>query len=300
MSETNKNIFYFLLFLAMICWGASWVNIKILSNYLNEFETMFFRFFITAITMVPIIVFLKKSFKIDLKSLAIVTATSLALIAYMKYFYLGTKFGTASLGGAFVTSLIPIVTFLILASLGSKKISKKDSFALILGAVGVLTMLNIWSFKVEQIFLIQNLYFIFAAFLWAIVTILSSKAIKVSPIVFTFYLYVVTCILNIIFFVDLSTIEYSKLDELFWINMIILSLAASTFANTVYFLGIEKLGASEVSSFIFLVPFAAITLSAIFLDESITFTIILGTALTLFAVKILNDIKLIKRKVRKK
>lgn len=300
MSETNKNIFYFLLFLAMICWGASWVNIKVLSNYLNEFETMFFRFFITAITMVPIIVFLKKSFKIDLKSLAIVTATSLALIAYMKYFYLGTKFGTASLGGAFVTSLIPIVTFLILASLGSKKISKKDSFALILGAVGVLTMLNIWSFKVEQIFLIQNLYFIFAAFLWAIVTILSSKAIKVSPIVFTFYLYVVTCILNIIFFVDLSTIEYSKLDELFWINMIILSLAASTFANTVYFLGIEKLGASEVSSFIFLVPFAAITLSAIFLDESITFTIILGTALTLFAVKILNDIKLIKRKVRKK
>ncbi len=299
MTTTNKNFFYFLLFLAMIGWGGSWVNIKILSNYLNEFETMFFRFAITAVTMIPIILVLKKSFKINLKSFAVVLATSIAMIAYMKYFYLGTKFGTASLGGAFVTSLIPINTFLIMAIMGNKNITKKDSFALALGAVGVMTMLNIWSFKTDEIFVIHNLYFILASLLWPLVTILSSKATNISPIVFTLYLYIVTCILNLIFFVDLTTIEYQRLDSLFWINMFFLSIAASTFANTIYFLGIEKLGASEVSTFIFLVPFAAITLSSIFLKEEITFSIVIGTILTIIAVKILNDIKILKKKNKK-
>jgi len=296
MTESNKNLFYFLLFLAMIGWGASWVNIKVLSSYLDEFETMFFRFFITAITMIPIILFLKKSFKIGLKSLFVVLLTSISLIAYMKYFYLGTKFGTASLGGAFVTSLIPINTFLILALLGSKKITKKDAFALSLGAIGVMTMLNVWSFKTQEIFVIHNLYFILASLLWPTVTILSSKAINISPIVFTFYLYIVTCVLNVVFFIDLTSIDYGSLDSIFWINMICLAVAASTFANTIYFLGVEKLGASQVSSFIFLVPFAAITLSAIFLKEQISISIIIGTILTLIAVKILNNIKIFKSK----
>lgn len=292
MSEANKNIFYFLLFLAMIGWGGSWVNIKVLSNYLNEFETMFFRFFITALTMIPIIVVLKKSFKIDRQTFLIVLLTSIALIAYMKYFYLGTKYGTASLGGAFVTSLIPINTFLIMALLRTRTITKKDAFALILGAIGVLTMLNVWSFNAQKIFVLHNLYFILASLLWPTVTILSSKAKKISPIVFTFYLYIVTCVLNLLFFVDVDTIEFEKLDSIFWINMLCLALLASTFANTIYFLGIEKLGASEVSSFIFFVPFAAITLSAIFLEEKITFSIIIGTILTIIAVKIINNIKL--------
>ena len=296
MTTSNKNLFYILLFLAMIGWGGSWVNIKVLSNYLDEFETMFFRFAITAVTMVPIIIFLKKSFKIDLRNFIIVVVTSLTMIAYMKYFYLGTKFGTASLGGAFVTSLIPINTFLIMAIMGNKKITKKDSFALSLGAIGVMTMLNVWSFKPEEIFVIHNLYFILASLLWPTITILSSKAVKISPIVFTLYLYVVTSILNLIFFIDLNEIAYEKLDSIFWINMLFLAIVASTFANTIYFLGIEKLGASEVSTFIFLVPFAAITLSAIFLKEEITLSIVLGTVLTIIAVKILNNIKFSKNK----
>lgn len=298
MSDTNKNLFYFFLFLAMISWGASWVNVKVLSSYLNEFETMFFRFFITAITMIPIILVLRKSFKIDFKSLILVSLTAIVFISYMKYFFLGTKYGTASLGGAFVTTLIPINTFLILALFGERKIIKKDAIALFIGAIGVMTMLNVWSFKFDEIFTIHNMYFILASIFWPIITILSSKSTKISPIVFTFYLYVITSVLNLIFFVDINSIDYSKFDEIFYLNIFVLTIFASTFANTIYFLGIEKLGAREVSSFIFFVPFAAIILSAIFLKENITFSIIFGTILTITAVKILNDIKIFKRKKR--
>lgn len=280
----------------MLAWGGSWVNVKILGHYISAYEMIFLRFGITAITMVPIIIWLKHSFKIDLKSFGLVVLVALALIFYNKYYYLGTKFGTASLGGAMVTTMIPILTFVLLALMGVKKVSSKDLFALALGAVGVLTMLHIWTFDLAHILLIQNLYFIIAAFLWAILTIISSKSTKISPIVFTFYMYIMTVVLDCVLLVDVSAMPFETFDGIFWINMLLISLAASTFANTIFFLGIEKLGAAEVSSFVFLVPFSAIGLSAIFLDEKVDLFIIIGTILTLFAVKMLNNITILKRR----
>lgn len=293
----NKNLFFFLLFLSMVAWGASWINVKIICHYIDVYEMIFMRYFISAVAMVPIILMLKQSFKIDFKSFLLVVLSSLVLIVYMNFYYLGTKYGTASLGGAMVTTLIPINTFIILALMRTKKVTRRDTFALGLGAVGVLTMLNVWSLDSKEIFLIQNLYFFLGSILWAILTIISSKSTTISPIVFTFYMYVVMIVLVWVFVIDSRAMVSHEYDSKFWINMLCMSLLSTTFANTVYFVGIEKLGAREVSSFSFLVPFAAIALSAIFLDEPISIAMVAGTILAIVAVKMLNDIKILKRKV---
>jgi drug/metabolite transporter (DMT)-like permease len=295
MSEKNKNIFYAFMFLAMAGWGLSWVSAKVLSAYINEYEMIFFRNIFTVITLLPVLLFTKKSFYINLKSFILVLVASVVMIAYMKCFFLGTKFGTASLGGALVTTMIPINTFIIMALFFGKKIEKKDIFALILGALGVFTMLNIWSFSHEEIFSQKNIYFVLASILWPILTIVSSKATKISPMVFTFYMYVITTIMVMVFFVDVPNISYKEFDWIFWLNVLSISIISTTFATTLYFVGIEKLGTNEVSSFIFLVPLFAIILSVIFLKENISLSIIVGTILTLIAVKILNNIKIFKK-----
>lgn len=291
---TNKNIFHILLFLAMIAWGASWVNAKVLSSYINEFELVFFRNLFTIITLIPVLIFTKKYFKIDKNSLLLALVAAIVMIVYMKYYFLGTKFGTASLGGALVTSLVPIITFIFMAIFFKRKIEKKDGFALVIGAFGVFTMLNVWSFSKEEIFALHNIYFILASLLWPVLTIVSSKAVNTSAITFSFYMYIIATVL-VLFFMDIEKIPYENFDSIFWINILSLAIISTTFATTIYFLGIEKLGAAEVSSFIFIVPFAAIILSAIFLDEKIDYSIIIGTVLTLLAVKILNNIKIFKR-----
>jgi drug/metabolite transporter (DMT)-like permease len=295
MSEKNKNIFYVFMFLAMAGWGLSWVSAKVLSAYINEYEMIFFRNIFTVITLLPVLLFTKKSFYINLKSFILVLVASVVMIAYMKCFFLGTKFGTASLGGALVTTMIPINTFIIMALFFRRKIEKKDIFALILGALGVFTMLNIWSFSHEEIFSQKNIYFVLASILWPILTIVSSKATKISPMVFTFYMYVITTIMVMVFFVDVPNINYKGFDWIFWLNVFSISVISTTFATTLYFVGIEKLGTNEVSSFIFLVPLFAIILSVIFLKENISLSIIVGTILTLIAVKILNNIKIFKK-----
>jgi drug/metabolite transporter (DMT)-like permease len=295
MTDKSKNIFYALMFLAMAGWGASWVSAKVLSAYINEYELVFFRNVFTIITLLPVLLYSKKSFHINLKSFILVVVASIVMIAYMKCYFLGTKFGTASLGGALVTTMIPINTFLIMALFFGRKIGKKDIFALILGGLGVLTMLNIWSFSQEQIFSQKNIYFVLASILWPILTIVSSKATKISPMVFTFYMYIISTIMVMVFFVDVPNIDYKSFDWIFWINVLSISVISTTFATTIYFVGIEKLGTNEVSSFIFLVPLFAIILSVIFLKEHISLTIIIGTILTLIAVKILNNIKIFRK-----
>jgi drug/metabolite transporter (DMT)-like permease len=296
MTQANKNIFYILMILAMAGWGASWVNAKVLSSYINEYEMIFLRNIFTIITLAPVLIFTKKYFYINKHSFLLAILASMIMIAYLKCYFLGTMHGTASLGGALVTTLIPINTFIIMALFYGKKILRKDIFALILGAVGVLTMLNIWSFSYEQVFSTQNMYFLGASILWPALTITSSKITKTSPMVFIFYMYVISTVLVSVFFVDFEAIDYASFDYSFWINILVLSVIATTFATSIYFIGVEKLGTNEVSSFIFLVPFFAIIFSIIYLGEEVHITTIIGVILTIIAVKILNNITIFKKK----
>lgn len=278
---------------AMIFWGASWVNVKVLSSYINEYELIFLRMGISFLSMIPIIIYMRLSFKIDLKTLFLILLASIVLVLYSVVFFLGVSHGNAGFGGALVTTLIPINTFIILALLNKKTISLKHSFALILGAFGVMLMLDVFSFDLKQIFSKDNIYFLMASILWPILTIVSSKASNSNALVFTFYVYIISTAVIYNFFIDeklFNTIIY--FDFLFWINMFIISILSTTFATSIYFIGISKLGTKEVSSFIFLVPSSALILSAIFLGEKITFNTIIGTSCTIVAIYILNNLNL--------
>ena len=271
---TNR-LFHILMVFAMIFWGASWISTKVLTNYVNEYELVFLRMGICFISMFPLICFFKLSFKFDLKSFIFILIASVILTLYSIVMFLGVQHGTASFGGALVTTLIPIITFILIALLNKKSISLKHSFALILGAFGVLNMLNIWEFNIDEMFAKDNIYFLLAAFLWSILTIITSKATKINAFVFTFYTYIVSSFTLFIFFID-GNIFYKvvNFDFIFWFNMFVITILSTTFATSIYFIGASKLGAKEVSSYIFLVPASALSIGAIFLGEKITFNVI--------------------------
>ena len=279
--------FYIFLVIAMAFWGSSWVSAKVLSGFITAQELIFYRYMVTSITLFPILLYLKKDFKINIYNALLALIATFFLIAYSIFFFDGAKYGTAGLGGAFVTTLNPIVTFIVVALISRKKLSKKDIFALALGAVGVMTILNIWQYSFDEIFVKANLYFVFAAFTWTFLTITNSKIKKIDHLVFSFYLYLFTTIVGY-FLTNFQNGNILKFDYIFWINFLIISVGSTTFATSIYFISISKIGANKASSFIFLVPFNAIFLSYIFLDEKIYFTTIIGTIMSVIAVYILN------------
>ena len=291
----SKNLFYILMVFAMIFWGASWISTKVLTNYINEYELVFLRMGICFITLFPIIYFFKFSFKLDIKSFFLVLIASLVLTSYSISMFIGLKHGSAGFGGALVTTLIPINTFIIVAILSRKTISLKHSFALLLGAFGVLNMLNIWNFNLNEIFSKDTLYFLLSSILWPILTIITAKASKIHAFVFTFYTYIISSVVLIIFFVDTSIFErVIEFDFIFWFNLFVITILSTTFATSIYFIGATKLGTKEVSSFIFLVPATALIIGAIFLGEKITLNTVIGTIFTIIAIYILNNLSFLK------
>ena len=291
----NKNIFYPLLILSMIFWGIAWVNTKILTNYVNQYELVFLRMGICFISMFPIIYFSNLSFKINLKSFYLILIASVFLVLYSIVFFLGVQHGTPGFGGALVTTLIPINTFILIALINKKTISLKHSFALILGGFGVLTMLNVWNFNPNEIFSKDNIYFLMASILWPLLTIVSAKDTKTNGLVFTFYVYVISTFVVYLFFVDNSVFEkVANFDFKFWINMFMITILSTTFATSIYFIAIAKIGTKEATTFIFLVPASAMVSSAIYLGEKISFNTIIGTFCTIIAIYILNNLSIFK------
>jgi drug/metabolite transporter (DMT)-like permease len=274
---------------AMFAWGMSWTNMKILSEYLQTKELVFLRYFITAISSFFIVLFAKQSFKIDKKSLFIAFITGALTSLYTALTFIGVRLGTAGVAGAFINTLAPIATFIILVIFFKKKIYKIDAIALVLGFVGTILILGFWQLNYEKVFTKYNLFFIIAAWLWATLTITSSFSKKINPLVFSFYMYAFVAILTFPF-ADFDLLHLSEKDPIFWINILSMSVVSTSIATSLYFLGVEKLGSIEVSSFMFIVPLSSILFGTIFLKESIGFWTIVGTILSICAVYMINRI----------
>ncbi|MDX4067764.1 DMT family transporter [Aliarcobacter skirrowii] len=287
----SKNIFFFLIVISMILWGASWISTKVLTNYINAYEMVFLRMGICFLSMAPIIFFSKMNYKLDLKTFILIIFASLFLVLYSIFMFWGVEHGTGSLGGAMVPSMIPIITYIFVAILSRKTISLKHSFALILGVYGVLNMINIYQFNLEEIFSKDNIYFIIASTLWAIITIITSKSLKINAFVFTTYTYLISSASLYFLYIDSSIFtKVLEFDYIFWFNMFVITILSTTFATSIYFFGAAKYGAKEVSSFVFLVPASAIIIGNIFLDEKIEFTTIIGVVFAMIAIYILNNL----------
>ncbi len=287
----SKQLFYPLIIISMIFWGASWISTKVLTNYIDAYEMVFLRMGICFLSMAPIIVFLKMNYKLDFKTFVLILFASLFLVLYSVFMYFGVEHGTGSLGGAMVPSMIPIITYIFVAILNKKTISLKHSFALVLGAFGVLNMINIYQFDIDVIFSKYNIFFIVASMLWAILTIITSKSTKINAFVFTTYTYLIASSVLYFFYVDSSIFtKVINFDITFWFNMFIITILSTTFATSIYFFGAAKYGAKEVSSFVFLVPASAIIIGSLFLDEKIEFSTIIGVFFAMIAIYILNNL----------
>lgn len=274
----------------MLFWGASWPIANVLSAYINEHEFIVYRYALATMTMAPVLWWMKLSFKISLRDLMVVCVVALLLIFYTKFYFLSTKHGAPGLAGAVVTTLMPILVYVLMLFSKQKKPQTRDWLALLLGALGVLTTMNIWHFQLSEILNPINLYLVLAAACWALMSITTTQIKQAHPAVLSFYIYLITTVVDAAFFFEPTNGSIFSMDKTFWIGFLIVTIGSTTFATTVYFLGIQKLGTKQASVFTFSVPFFAVGLSAMILSEPWQWTTIVGALMTIIALIILNKI----------
>jgi drug/metabolite transporter (DMT)-like permease len=276
----------------MALWGLSWTNGKILGTYTSIPILMFWRFLIAGIFMGLVLWVRKTEWRITLAGLPSMVASAVFLVLYNHFYFTGTRVGPAGGGGVLVTTLNPLLTFLLI-SIVRRKLPRGRSLAgLLLGIFGGTILINFWQEGWSAILSSGNQYFVLCAGTWAFLTFISSRINRhMSTLTYSFWLYLLSSVLAL-FFVDTSQLlSVFDLDMIFWLNLLSVSVGAMAFATTAFFIAASRLGSEKASAFIFTVPLSALIFSMLILNEPLKWNIVFGGSLSIIAVFLINSAK---------
>jgi drug/metabolite transporter (DMT)-like permease len=285
----NKKHLVIGLVLCMLIWGLSWPSSKILSTYATPLQLAAIRFILNTITVLGVLLFFKIQLKINTKGLLYLIPAALLLTLYNYLFFNGIKNGMPGAGGVLVTSITPLMTYLLGSVITKKKLTSLQIIGLTIGLCGGLILLQIWN-NASHLLQSGNIYFLFCTITWAVLSRITSVASKFgSPIAFTFWMYAIsTIILAGCVHWPTCYVILKNGDFKFWGNLLFNSCINAGGATLFFFYATSQIGASRTSSFTFIVPFSAAIFSYIFFKEILTWPTIVGGALGLIAVYIIN------------
>lgn len=287
--ESNQNLFTWAVVLSMVIWGCSWPSSKILSGYTNPETIAFIRFVVVFITLFPVVLFTHTSMKITRKGLPVLLGAAVFLVGYNFLYLSGLQYGTAGSGGIMVSTLNPILTYLVSIVVSRRSPNRNESIGLVLGFFAGIFLIKVWA-SFEELLVSGNLYFLGAALTWAILSKITAKSSKYGTTMgFSLWLYLATAVLMSIFIDPPYTWNLIlTVDRWFWVNMLVLAFLAATVATTLYFYATVRLGADRASSFIFLVPIIAGVSAFVILGEVLEWNTAVGGVLGIAAVTMIN------------
>jgi drug/metabolite transporter (DMT)-like permease len=289
MNKVPKHLLVIGMVISMLIWGLGWPSAKILTNVASPLIIGFVRYIFTCASTFLILKFFKVPLSIAPSGYKYIAIASIILAAYSMLFFTGINYGTPGAGGVLVTTLTPIVTYFMAMLLAKRKPTRKEFYGLIIGIIGGIFLLKIWS-NFSNILQAGNLFFISSSFTWAILSRFTSQSSKYgSPLAYTFWMYICATII-LAFFVNYgeTAIVVQQADTKFWLNMIFNAVINTGMATSFYFYATSQLGAERTSSFIYIVPFSAAISSYLLLGEVVLWNTIVGGILGVIAVAILN------------
>lgn len=273
---------------SMFLWGLGWPSAKVLTHYASVVNLGVYRYIIVVASLFLLLIFSRQRLTIKKAGIPFVVAAGVLLAAYSYLFFMGLKNGSPGAGGVLVTTLNPIMAYVLGALIDRKLPSKNEAIGLALGSLAGVILLRLWSST--SILDSGNIYFLFSAVLWAAMSKFTSKGTRYGTSTgFSLWQYVITlaCLLPLVDFNEFSAV-LSISYHAFWFNLFFGAIMVTTVATTMYFYATTRLGAEKASSFIFLVPLAAAVSSWLFLGERILIHTIVGGILGMAAVYMIN------------
>jgi len=287
----SKNTMSLLMVMVTFTWALSGIATKYLSFYISENEIVVYRYFFAVLSTFPVLWWMKIPLHINKKNLLLSILLAIFLIGNTRFYFMGMQHGAAGLGAALVTVLIPIFVYIFMVFSKKSQPTLRDWFALLFGIIGISFMMNFEQLSLSEWMRGGNLYFVLAAFFYALITVFGAFMRGMHVMAFNFYICIFA--LTIDWFVSFDGLFLSEvnMDKVFWINIFILSVLSTTIAATLYYIGLKVLGSKKCSEFSLLTPFFAIALGALFFGETLTIKNALGIIMAVSALVVLNNVK---------
>ncbi|MCI4406785.1 MAG: DMT family transporter [Sulfuricurvum sp.] len=293
--KKESHLLYFIgMIVAMLLWGVAWTAGKVAAHHSNAEVAAFWRYAFSLISIIPLIWVMKSPLRSDRRGMIYMIAAGLLTSVFNYFFFAGLLHGQAGYGGTLVTSISPIITYILSIALLGLRISTKEIIALSVGMAGALVLLNVptqgWAFLT-----LENSYFVAAAFVWALVTIVSQKASKhTTPMLYTTVVFAVAMTTNLLFALPYHPFDFTRYDTTFWWTILFIGIFPGTLSTALFFASAGKVGAHRTGVFMFLVPIGAIVSSIFVYGERVELSTLIGCVLA-FAAVILFNIKTSKK-----
>jgi drug/metabolite transporter (DMT)-like permease len=281
-----------LLVLTMLIWGNSFIAIKHIVEHVSPLELVTVRFVPVAFTF-AVLLFPTRGRQVwqmvrtDGLKLAL-----LGLIGSVLYnVFLGwgeTRIaaGTASL----IIALNPAFTYVLSVIFLDERFAWQRALGLVIAFGGVFVIIRWGSGRAVTL---DDMRYAFITMLapvcWAIYTV-SGKALvkRHPPLLVTGISMTFVGLFSLAFVRPSLLVQLPTLPVSFWWSVLFLALPCTVFAFVVWFSALEQMPAGRVASFVYLVPMFAVTFSRWLLDEPITPALIIGAAILINGVWLVN------------
>jgi drug/metabolite transporter (DMT)-like permease len=285
---------YIKVFLAVCFWGASFSYTKKALTDVSPETLTALRCLLGTVTLL----FFTKSFKWieplkNIRLLPKLIFISFLGIAGHKTLQAYAMINTSANHAGWLIGAIPLIVVFVMMMFFKEKIGKLRLLGFVLGFFGILIVAVSEQVDIKGALIptgLGDILIIISCFSWAFYTILMKRWFA------DFKTFDITLVTMVIAFLMMSVVyllkgnftEISRISFDGWVSILYLGIFCSAIAFVLWNTGVEKLGPSKVSSFLYLEPFPAIITGFIVLGEKISPVAFFGGSIILAGVYWVN------------
>lgn len=297
---SGKEMWWLLAGLVVInaFWGASGVAIKEAYLQLGTIEILALRFALATPLLIAATLLWKgrKALKVDLKDIpyfALLATVGVTISFFLQV--LSLNYTTASN----FTLIFNLSTFFIIflsAAVMGEKLTGNKLIGAVIAFAGLALIVTNGNFAISPHLLGDGIALL-GTLAWAVYTVLGKRANeKYSALTVLNYVFIFGTIELLPLYLLSPHTSLVAFTGLTWLSIGFLTICCSLIAFLVYNYGLEKLPASTVAVFIYVMPLSGVLLAALVLGEVLTVFTLAGAALIIFGM-ILAEKRTAKSKV---
>lgn len=290
----SKLVPYLEVLLAVIAWGASFIATKIALQDVSPISIVWLRFTM-GVVILGIAVAIRSQFALPKKS----ELGYFALLGFLGItFHQWLQSNGLQTSEASTTAWIVATTPVFMALLGwvilREGLPLLKIFGIILAAFGVLLVVtdgNLASISVGEFGAPGDILILASAFNWAVFSAFSRRGLKTYSATLMIF-YVMTFgwfFTSLAFIAGRNYLEIPNLSFNGWIGITFLGVFCSGLAYIAWYDALQALSTAETGVFLYIEPLVAVVVAFFLLDEAITWVSMVGGAVILLGVWIVNQ-----------
>ncbi len=280
----------------VVVWGASFVAIKIGLKYVSPITLIWMRFALGLIVLGAVVLF-RRQFRVpklkDWLYLALLGFLGITFHQWLQSTGLVTSQATTT---GWIVASMPIFIAILGLLVLNEKLSWSQGLGIIIAALGVLLVVtrgNLNSLIAGEFGTPGDILILLSAPNWAVFTILSRRGLKTyAAALMMFYVMAFGWFFSTVLFVSAKGWEsIHAIAPDGWLALGFLGVFCSGLAYVFWYDALKVLPVAQVGTYLYIEPVVTVIVSLFLLNEKITLAGLLGGAIILLGVWLVNRIK---------